>query len=181
VARNNIIDCLYYEQDWETLSDVSYPQMFMLATVVYEATTHCTFAAQMNMKQQQRPICATEKILGFFLYKFLMDSEGALQPVTLGRNISRKQKPIGWIPKNEWAKIALLVSLIQCILASGIELFIAVSHNNYVSDLTTNGSLTTEQEAQGNAIVVYHVLFIASQFFQLILIADAVSLTIIIF
>lgn len=108
-----------------------------------------------------------------------MDSEGALQPVTLGRNLSRKQKPIGWIPKNEWAKIALLVSLVQCILASGIELYIAVSHNNYVADLTTSGFLTTEQEAQGNAIVVYHVLFIASQFFQLILIADAVSFIII--
>lgn len=104
-----------------------------------------------------------------------MDSEGALQPVTLRRNLSRKdQQPIGWIPKNQIAKNALLLSIIQCIVASAIELYIAIVHRNFVNSEET--VLLPETKAIGEAIIAYHALFILSQIFQLILLFDAVSL-----
>jgi hypothetical protein len=103
-----------------------------------------------------------------------MDSEGALQPVTLGRSlIKEEQKPIGWIPANQWARLALVFSIIQCVVASALELFIAVTHRNFVDSLTL--ILKIETRAIGAAIIAYHALFIASQFFQLILLFDAVS------
>lgn len=101
-----------------------------------------------------------------------MDSEGALQPVTLGRNLSRKHhKSVGWIPENRYARNALFFSILQCIIAGALEIYIAIMHRSFVDSL----NVLPSTKAIGEAIIAYHSIFIISQFFQLILLYDAVS------
>jgi hypothetical protein len=103
-----------------------------------------------------------------------MDGDGALQPVTLGRRNTIKQKT-GWIPKDKWAKFALFFSLLQCILATGLELYITIKSKESIDSFKFNTALESDRMIldSGNAITAYHALFIAAQLFQLILIGDA--------
>lgn len=103
-----------------------------------------------------------------------MNGDFPLQPVTLGRQNSQKPKT-GWIPKNKWSKLALAISVVQCTIASIIEIYIAVTHRNFVSSIDTTALFTQEIRNNGTAITAYHALFIASQLFQLILMFDAIA------
>lgn len=112
-----------------------------------------------------------------------MDGDEPLERVTLGRNPSRKQVKSSYIPKNIWAKYALYWSILQLVVSCAIEIYISITHRQYVADVSSaigsvvsrDGGLTTWTSVQknGEAITVYHALFMAAQFFQLLLLADA--------
>ena len=105
-----------------------------------------------------------------------MDGDAELQPVTLNRRPTKSEyhSPKGsWIPKDNWARVALLFSFAQLLVCGGLELWIAITHYDFV---TTPGLAVTKLEKlNGEAIFAYHVLFIFAQLFQLVLIGDAVS------
>jgi hypothetical protein len=116
-----------------------------------------------------------------------MDGDEPLERVTLGRNPSKKQASSSYIPKNIWAKYALYWSILQLVISCIFEIYIAVTHRKYVSDVSIaisagssgnfslDGGLTSWISVQknGEAITIYHALFMTAQFFQLVLLADA--------
>ncbi|KAJ3273621.1 hypothetical protein HDV01_004230 [Terramyces sp. JEL0728] len=127
-----------------------------------------------------------------------MDGDGPLERVTLERNRSSNanQQKQAWIPQNRWAKLALLVSFVQFVVVSAIELYIMVGYRGFLDNLFGNYSTIPATTAtpdnitlyprdqqfnytvhkdymNGAAITVYHGLLIGAQLFQLILIADA--------
>jgi hypothetical protein len=103
-----------------------------------------------------------------------MDGDGPLQPVTLGRRNSTKQKT-GWIPKDKWAKFALGFSLLQFVIATCLELYITIKSKDAIDGFRFNDLVEKDRmiRQNGTAITAYHALFIAAQLFQLILIGDA--------
>ncbi|KAJ3310678.1 hypothetical protein HDV04_004725 [Boothiomyces sp. JEL0838] len=125
-----------------------------------------------------------------------MDGDGPLERVTLERNRSShlSQQKQAWIPQNRWAKLALLISFAQFIIVSAIELYIMVGFRGFLENLFGNySSILSDTNStnihvryeysfnytvhkdymNGAAITVYHGLLIGAQFFQLVLIADA--------
>jgi hypothetical protein len=113
-----------------------------------------------------------------FSFTTEMDGDAPLQPVTLNRRGSTKQKPVGWIPKDHWARIALLTSFAQFLIIGGLELYIAFEHYGFVESTQNVAGVTQTMRRNGEAIAAYHALFIAAQLFQLVLLTDAVSLDI---
>ncbi|KAJ3320447.1 hypothetical protein HDV06_005270 [Boothiomyces sp. JEL0866] len=125
-----------------------------------------------------------------------MDGDGPLERVTLERNRSSHatQAKQAWIPQNRWAKLALLISFVQFVIVSAIELYIMIGFRGFLDDLFGNyssilakpnstipsvqmeynfNSTVHQDYMSGAAITVYHGLLIGAQLFQLILIADA--------
>lgn len=108
-----------------------------------------------------------------------MDGDAELQPVTLNRRgTAKEQKSTGWIPKDNWAKVALLFSFAQFLVCGGLELWIAITHYDFVD--SPGLPVTNLEKLNGEAIFAYHVLFMFAQLFQLVLIGDAVSFIILI-
>ncbi|KAI9002680.1 hypothetical protein BC832DRAFT_104160 [Gaertneriomyces semiglobifer] len=97
-----------------------------------------------------------------------------------------QQKSRTWtsrlFPNDPWCKAAVIWASSQVLAIVMLEAIIAKMHGNYVSELVlaeqANGGLDslplTELIANSRAMTVYHVLFIAAQFFQWILAADTI-------
>jgi len=109
-----------------------------------------------------------------------MDTSGHIEPVpqTLRRaSINHDGRKGSFIPKDQWARYALGWSIAQLIISVAIEIYIALKHRQHVSDVSaaidpnTNGLSVVIKN--GEAITIYHALFIAAQFFQLVLLWDA--------
>ncbi|KAJ3011351.1 hypothetical protein HKX48_006881 [Thoreauomyces humboldtii] len=87
------------------------------------------------------------------------------------------------IPKDRWAKVAIIWSLVQFFPIVLAECIIAKEHSQYRAELqlvpTINVTGTQADNlklliANARALTVYHALFIVAQAFQLVLVADAV-------
>jgi hypothetical protein len=103
-----------------------------------------------------------------------MDGDGPLQPVTLGRNKSKSLQTHGWIPKNKWAKFALMISILQFVVAASIEMIITIQSRSFIEGFPFSASdIDKRAKGQGQAITAYHAMFLAAQLFQLVLIADS--------
>ncbi|GBC06791.1 hypothetical protein RclHR1_07040014 [Rhizophagus clarus] len=82
-----------------------------------------------------------------------------------------------------YARYALIVSLCQAFAVSVLEGFVLAVHTKAVSEISQFESKVkddptllqgfTDIYAQGRSMTIYHVLFIASQFFQLVICVDA--------
>lgn len=114
-----------------------------------------------------------------------MDFEaGQIEPVTLGRAKSGRNNrpPVRWIPSSLWGKVALGWSVFQLVLCVAIEVYIMTSYINFLSTMDTmskqNSSITASFTwgtalKNGQALPIYHGIFIAAQVFQVFLITDA--------
>ena len=79
------------------------------------------------------------------------------------------------MPQEKWAKIALGWSLTQAVLTIVIEIIIYSINSSFVTDIKARGLGGLQFEANGKALMIYYVLFMAAQLTQFGLLYDAVN------